>query len=59
MAMMGKTTSVTQKSSGSFAQQVKDILPSFAIAAIVGVIVYFTGYYLKTGYPIKLFIQVF
>ncbi len=39
-------------------QQVKDIFPSFVLALLTGVIVYFIGYYLQTVPVITLIIQV-
>lgn len=42
----------------SFKQQVKDILPSFFLALIMGVSVYLLGVLLSFSYPVKLIIQV-
>lgn len=46
------------KISYSFKQQVKDILPSFFLALIMGIMVYLLGAFLPFSYPIKLMIQI-
>jgi len=42
----------------SFMQQVKDILPSFFLALIMGVSVYLLGELLQFSYPVNLIIQI-
>lgn len=42
----------------SFKQQVKDILPSFSLALIMGISVYILGELLPFSYPINLIIQI-
>lgn len=42
----------------SFKKQVKDILPSFILALIMSIFVYFLGELLPFSYPVKLLIQV-
>ena len=42
----------------SFAEQVKDILPSLFLALVMGISTYFVGKILPFSYPIKLIIQI-
>lgn len=42
----------------SMKEQVKDIFPSFLLAAGMAVIIYIVGYFLKTSYPVTLIIQI-
>ena len=42
----------------SFAEQVKDILPSLFLALVMGISTYFAGKILPFSYPIKLIIQI-
>lgn len=42
----------------SMADQIRDILPSFALAASMSVMVYATGQFLAVSYPIQLIIQL-
>ncbi len=42
----------------STTQQIKDILPSFCLACVVGFVVFITGYYLEIPNPFKLIVQV-
>ncbi|MFZ2322080.1 MAG: lipopolysaccharide biosynthesis protein [Ignavibacteriaceae bacterium] len=42
----------------SFINQIKDILPSFFLAAFIGVIVFLIGDFIKIGYLWKLIIQI-
>lgn len=39
-------------------QQLKDILPAFFLASVIGIIVFFIGYIVETTYFIKLMIQI-
>jgi O-antigen/teichoic acid export membrane protein len=39
-------------------QQIKDIIPSFIAAAIMGVVIYFSGLFLPSGNLIKLMLQI-
>lgn len=38
-------------------EQIKDILPSFLLAAVIGILVFITGVFLPTTEPVKLLIQ--
>jgi teichuronic acid exporter len=42
----------------STAQQIRDIVPSFFVAAVMGIIVFVIGYYLNTSNLLKLIVQI-
>ena len=42
----------------STAQQIRDIVPSFFVAAVMGIIVFVIGYYLNTSNLLKLTVQI-
>jgi hypothetical protein len=40
-------------------EQIKDILPAFGLALLVGLVVFFTGYIINVNDTLKLIIQIF